>query len=192
MTLNKQRYDNWCKDYQHEVDKDRARVVREKKEKEILIQQRDSLIERKNAATMKLNRYYNTMGIDSKYRNLVPIGYMYEFMRLGIATRLEGANGLYYLVRQELRHDQLNATLDEISRKLDTIIDNQHELYYEISDMNQKCDRIIRGVKKSAEISAKNNQLLQDAVRNTSISAYNSERIKQELKFQNFMLLYNS
>ena len=185
-------YNNKLLDYQRKVKKDKIRLANEKKQRDILIQQRDILIKRKKAATVKLNNYYDIMGIDTNYRNLIPIGYMNEFIRLGISTKLEGADGLYYLVRKELRQDQISASLDEISKKLDTVIDNQHQIYSELSSMNQKCDRIVSSTKKSAEISAKNNQLLQEAVKNTSISAYNSERSKQELEFQNFMLMYNN
>ena len=113
-------------------------------------------------------------------------------MRLGIAHQLGGANGLYYLVRQEMRGDRLQYSLDEISRKLDDIISNQHQIYYEITDMNNKCSQLISQAEKSAEISAKNNQLLDAAVANTSIAAYNSQRVKEELRFQNFMYVYNS
>lgn len=181
-----------CKSYQKKVEDNESRIAYENIQKKHLIEQRNILIKRKKEATSKLNKYYNIMGIDINYRNIVPIGYMNEFMRLGIATKLEGANGLYYLVRQELRADQLKYSLDEISRKLETIISNQHELYYQISDMNAKCDKMIASAKKSAEISAQNNQLLNQAVTNTSISAYNSQRIKEELRFQNFMMIYNS
>ena len=84
----------------------------------------------------------------------------------------------------------MQRSLEDISSKLDTIINNQHQLHKELVNLDYKCTTLIREAKKSAELSAKNNQLLQEAVVNTSISAYNSQRIKQELKYQNFMLTY--
>lgn len=185
-------YNDEMREYNSRLTKAENRKQIELKEKQILIRQRDSLIARRKAARNKLTEYYNIMNIDVNYRSLIPIGYMDEFMRLGIANKLGGANGLYYLVRQEMRGDRLQYSLDEISRKLDDIISNQHQIYYEITNMNNKCDQLINQAAKSAEISAKNNQLLNAAVANTSIAAYNSQRIKEELKFQNFMYVYNS
>lgn len=175
--------------HNNEILKDDQRVQRERKEREILIRQRNILINRKNEASRKLNSFYASSGIDSDYRNLIPIGYMYEFIRLGISTKLEGADGLYYLVRCELRSDQFQCTLEEISRKLDKIIDNQHGIYSEITKINNKCDRMIRETMKSAEIAAKSNQTLNAAVANTAITAYNTERIARELEFQRFLAM---
>lgn len=178
--------------YNDDLEKAKARQKIEEKEKQILIKQRDSLIARRKEATNRLIDFYDIMDIDVNYRSLIPIGYMDEFMRLGISNHLSGVNGLYYLVRQEMRGDRLQYSLDEISRKLDEIISNQHQIYYEITNMNNKCTQLINQATKAAEVSAKNNQLLNAAVANTSIAAYNSQRIKEELKFQNFMYIYNS
>lgn len=185
-------YEDEMNDYNDRVNNAEKRRNLELKEKQILIKQRDSLVARRKAATNKLIKFYDIMGIDVNYRSLIPIGYMDEFMRLGIANKLGGANGLYYLVRQEMRGDRLQYSLDEISKKLDEIISNQHQIYYEITDMNNKCNKLISQAEKSAEISAKNNQLLDAAVANTSIAAYNSQRVKEELRFQNFMYVYNN
>ena len=190
ISERQQKYSYAKNSYEHQLAEEPKRIAREKKQREILINQRNALINRKKEATIKLNQFYQIMRIDKQYRNIVPIGYMYEFMRLGISQKLEGADGLYYLVRQELRADQMQHTLEDISNKLDTIINNQHQLHKELVNLDYKCETLIREAKKSAELSAKNNQLLQEAVVNTSISAYNSQRIKQELKYQNFMLTY--
>lgn len=190
--IYKESYVEDCEKYNRNIENDRLRVEEENRKRAFLIKQRDSLIERKNEASRKLNSFYMAVGIDKNYRNLIPIGYMYEFMSLGISTKLEGADGLYYLVRRELRADQMQYTLDEISFKLDTIIDNQHRIYGELTDINNKCDRIISETVKSAELAARNNEMLNVAVANTAITAYNSERIASEAKFQSYMTMYNS
>lgn len=190
ISERQQKYSRAKRSYEHQIAEEPKRIAKEKKQREILISQRNALINRKKEATIKLNKFYQIMHIDKQYRNIVPIGYMYEFMRLGISKKLDGADGLYYLIRQELRADQMQRSLEDISSKLDTIINNQHQLHKELVNLDYKCTTLIREAKKSAELSAKNNQLLQEAVVNTSISAYNSQRIKQELKYQNFMLKY--
>ncbi len=190
--IYKESYAEDCEKYNRNIENDRLRIEEENRQRMFLIKQRDALIERKNEASRKLNSFYMTVGIDKNYRNLIPIGYMYEFMSLGIATKLEGADGLYYLVRRELRADQMQYTLDEISFKLDTIIDNQHRIYGELTDINNKCDRIISETVRSAELAARNNEMLSVAAANTAITAYNSERIASEAKFQSYMMMYNS
>lgn len=182
-------YEEDCNKLDRAMEKDAVRVKNEKKEKEILIKQRDLLIKRKNEATIKLKSFYSLSGIDSHYRNLVPIGYMNEFIRLGISNHLEGADGLYYLVRQELRADQFQYTLDEISYKLDDIIDSQREIYGELRNINRRCDYLIDQTNKSVRLAAQNNSLLNDAVAQTRITAYNTERIAKETEFQNYMLI---
>ncbi len=176
-----------CIRYEKDIEIDNYRVNNELVRKDFLIKQRNSLVKRRNEATNKLIRYYDTMGIDPKFRNIVPIGYMSEFARLGISRKLEGADGLYYLVNKELRYDQFQCSLNDIAYKLDTIIDKQSELYSAVRQIDQQCDRM---VSLTLQSSKKNEKLLSQAVNNTSIAAYNSERISQELAFQNFMLYY--
>ena len=112
---------------------------------------------------------------------------MNEFARLGISRHLEGADGLYYLVRNELRFDQMNATLNDIAYSLDSIVDRQRELYAEVTSMNRRCDKMISLTLQNAKNTERS---LNRIAENTSIAAYNSERISQELAFQNFMLYY--
>ncbi len=176
-----------CKKYEKNLVVDQRRVNRELKQKDFLIKERDSLIKRKKDASLKLSKYYNTIGIDPQYRNLVPIGYMNEFARLGISRKLEGTDGLYYLVRNELRWDQLQCTLEDISQKIDTIIDKQRDIYTDVLQINRKCDKM---VSFTVQLAKKTEKIMEQVVANTSIAAYNSERISREVAFQNFMLCY--
>lgn len=177
--------------FAEELRVDNIRVERENKEKTFLIQQRNLLLKRKAEASEKLNEFYSKLNIAEEFRNLLPLGYMYEFARLGISTKLEGVDGLYYLVHKELRADCFQLSLNEISRRLDSIIDNQRSISVELRALNDKCDNIIEQTKEKAEISAKNNDLLEQAVKNTEISKYNSERIKKELEYQTFIDLWD-
>lgn len=131
-----------------------------------------------------MENFYNEIGIDKDYRYLIPIGYMNEFLRLGIATKLTGVDGLYYLVREELRMDQMQASLDEISDKLDQIIDNQHRLHEQLVSMNEKCEQMI-------QIELYNSKNLDKVIRNTGVIAYNSERARRELEYQSFLMTWN-
>ncbi len=167
---------------------DSARLKREKMQKALLTAQRDKLMRRRSEAQNKLAGFYNSCGIDSNYRNLVPIGYMNDFIRLGISKRLEGSDGLYYLIRHELRMDQLQYTLEEISYKLDTIIDRQSRIYSDLSEMNQKCSDLFSRTVKMAEDVASSRRALSSIEESSALAAYNTSRIEAENRYQTFML----
>ncbi len=174
--------------YLIDIAEDEKRVARELKEKELIVQQRDTLIKKKKESTEKLKKYYDLVEIDEKYRNIIPMGYMNEFVRLGIATKLEGVDGLYYLIRKELKNDQFQYSLNEISNKLDTLIDNTKEIYADLIQMNSKCDKLIKSVENSAKLYADGNVKLNEIAENTSITAYTVQRINEESQFAEYMI----
>ena len=170
--------------YNKNLAADKRRVDAELKQKKKLSDERDALLTAMHSMDIKIDEFYDCMEIDGKFRNIVSIGYMHEFVRLGISNKLDGTDGLYYLILQELRMDQMQYTLDEICSKLDKIIDHQHALYNDLQKMNKKCDSLISTAIKQASAAEKTAQ-------NSAIAAYNSERAARELEFQNFMLLYH-
>lgn len=181
-------YDIKVNEYRNNVKNSNQRYEIEKKQKQIIDEECRLLSKKLSESKELLQEMYYASGIYSAYWNIVPMGYMYEFYRLGISRRLEGADGLYYLVRKELRYDSFNYSLNEISSKLDTLIDQNKEIYRELQSLNRKCDYNIQQTMKNAEIAASNNRLLKTAVANSSIAAYNSERIKREVIISNYFL----
>lgn len=179
-----QEYEANLRIYNEEVQMDTIRIENEKKQQKILIGQREVLKNRLATARNYLNDFYDRVGIDKNYRYLIPIGYMSEFLQLGIATKLTGIDGLYYLVRKELRMDQMQASLDEILDKLDQIIDNQHMLHGQLVSMNEKCEQMI-------QTELHNSKSLDKVIRNTGVTAYNSERARRELEYQSFLMTWN-
>lgn len=177
-------------DYNRKKVEYQQKLNNEYKAKEIILCERNNLIKRKQEAITVLNDFYSVVGIAPEFRNLIPIGYMYNFSRLGISTKLEGVDGLYYLINKELRMDQLQYSLEDISKKMDTIIDNQHRIYTELTHINAKCDTIISQTQTAAFYAAENNVLLQNAVMNTYITSYTAKRIEKELSYSNFMNNY--
>lgn len=182
------KFENDKANYQKALTADANRIKLENKQKELLQNQRRLIYQRMDEAAKKLRRFYAVCNIDGDYRNLVSVGYMHEFIRLGVSKQLYGVNGLYYLIRKELRADQLQHTLDEISYKLDTIIDNQSKVYTEIVDMNNKCDRLCAATLRMAKDVAANKSSLKAIQENSEIAAYNTERIEAENRYQTFML----
>lgn len=179
------RYNNALVKYEKDISDDKKRVERETVKSNKLYHEYLVLKERKSEAERQLQNFYIQAGIDSRFRNIVAMGYMNEFINLGISRKLEGADGLYYLIMQELRWDQMQYTLEEISKKLDTVIDNQRLIHSDLKRMNRESkymiDRVIRGV----------NSLNSNISELKAIEQYNGDRIARELEFQNFMLICN-
>ncbi len=168
--------------YERQLHEDNQRVNNELAQRDFLIEKRNLLANRLYESQGKLADFYYRTGIDSRFCNLVSMGYMNEFIKLGIANKLGGADGLYHLIMQELRWDQMQCSLDDISRKLDTIIDNQRMIYSDIKRMNRESsrmiDRLINGV----------NNLNNNVNDLKAIEEYNGARIARELEFQNYMM----
>lgn len=158
-----------------------------KKHEAYLISQRDVLIDKLDESKKLLTQLYDASGIDKDFQNIVAIGYMHEFLRLKIATKLEGVDGLYYLIKKELRWDRLNDALNDISNKLDTIIDNQRDLFYEIRKMNSKCDEMIYGLKDIAATINENTESINDLSVQSQVISYNTNRIAKEAEYRRIM-----
>ena len=183
-------YERKMRDYFRAIELDEIRVEKELQQKKILEIQRSELIKRRQKAEQVLAMFYMKVGVDQNYRSLIPISKMHEIISLGITTEFYGENGLNDRVRRELREDAFYVKLDEISQKLDVLISKTDRLYDEILSLNSQCETLISATMQSAQIAAKNNALLSEAVKNTEIAAYNSERIAAEERYQSFMMTY--
>ena len=177
------RYDNAC---MH----DEIRVLRERVQRNFLIKQRNQLKEKLAASQTLLTKFYEQSGINPKFCNVVAIGYMYEYIDFGIATKLEGVDGLYNLILQKLEWEKLHRSLEEISDKLDEIVDNQRRIYQELVSMNQKCDRIINGLNDVVSQISENTAVLNQIEENTALTNYRLERIEWEESYRNYMMTW--
>lgn len=92
------------------------------------------------------------------------------------------------IVWNQLEKDKLINIMQEVSYKPDTLIDRTNIVYSELMNMNSKCDKMIASVEKMAYDNAVANQRI---INNTGITAYNSERTRTEIKYQNRMNLIN-
>lgn len=184
----KSEYNNYIKN----LENDFVRVSFEKNEKKILLSKRKMIYDKIKVSELLLKDMYLKSGIDKNYWGIIPIGYMNEFIRLGISNHFDGTDGLYYLVRQEIRSDKLQFTVDEINDKLDTIIDNQNRLFDELREIRNQGNRIIKETIRSAEIASKNNVALKNIECNTALDAYYTQQLNSELRYRNNMdIIFN-
>lgn len=113
------------------------------------------------AATRQLLlQYYSQDVIFPKYRNLVAVSMLYEYISSGRCSQLEGHEGAYNLYEQEIRMNLILSKLDDVLAHLSRIEGNQHELARAIRDGNAKANQI--------------DQSIQTVERNTAVTAYYS------------------
>ncbi len=182
-------YDNNYRNYLMRLNKQKLDTEFFYAKKQALIKQKDLISQQYRKTRNNLNGYYDLLRIDTKFRNIVPVGYMCEFINLGISNKLEGADGLYYLVLKELRYDQMQYTMNEISRKLDVLINNQRSIYSELCSMNNTANNILNSVNRLVDSCRDQNDLLQQLNQKSEINNYTQQRIAAELEYQSQMMI---
>ena len=72
-----------------------------------------------------------------KYRNLVAVSSIAEYLDSGRCDHIEGTNGAYNIYERELRLERITDKLDVIIEKLDQIKEMQYKLFIELSRANE-------------------------------------------------------
>lgn len=85
-----------------------------------------------------LQTVYNKNILFPKYRNLVAMCSLYEYICAGRCSTLEGHEGAYNLYETEMRLDQIITRLDKVIANLGAIRENQFMLFSAIQDMKSK------------------------------------------------------
>ena len=94
-----------------------------------------------------LKAVYEENVVFEKYRNLVAITAINEYLRSGRCSELEGPNGAYNLYEMELRQNIIIGQLSSIIDNLEQIRNNQYTLYKELTKANATVDDILRSVR---------------------------------------------
>lgn len=90
-----------------------------------------------------LEEHYNRNIVFSKYRNIVAITAINEYLESGRCYSLDGPDGAYNLYEMELRQNIVIDKLTKIIDNLEDIRHNQFSLYEELKKSNEKVDDII-------------------------------------------------
>lgn len=130
---------------EREMEEDKERIAREGEiRRRIWCKSFDLNELAEDMRNNQLRDLYDRIGMPADYRKLITMRYMSDFFNQGISRKLEGTDGLYYLVRKELRADQFNASLQDISAKLDKILSNQTQLYRDLVRMEAENKEMVR------------------------------------------------
>lgn len=183
------KYEEKCKEYKKAIEAEKKELAFLGIKRDALIQQCETIREQYDRTTDMLMSFYDLLNIDSKFRNIHPLGYMCEFINLGISNKLEGADGLYYLVLKELRYDQMQYSLYEISSKLDKIINNQRAIYSELCQINYTADQMHRAILTLVTEAQNQTELQKQINEKSEINNYILQRISSEQEYQSQMII---
>ena len=151
ITYNKQQWREYtllleeCKDeqakydmeYEQDYEKYKMSIEEHKEEIERLISPHRELL---CSLQDTLDKYYEKNVIFPKYRNLVAITMINEYLESGRCYELEGPDGAYNIYENELRQNLIISNLDKIR-------DNQYTLYQELTNSNKYVKEIIYELK---------------------------------------------
>lgn len=104
-----------------------------------------------------LTEHYNQNVIFPKYRDMVAITTINEYLMSGRCYELEGPNGAYNLYEMELRQNIIIGQLSSIVSSLEQIKKNQFSLYQELVKANTTVKDILReveGVRENTRLTA--------------------------------------
>ena len=96
----------------------------------------------------ELNLLYAKGILPVKYRNIVAVATMYEYLSTGRCTEVYGHGGIFDTYENETRMERIISNLVEINEKLDTIATNQQMLYHELSLANSHLQGIRADISK--------------------------------------------
>ena len=92
---------------------------------------------------LALNELYDLVGIDSGFRNIVPIHCMERFMCRGAADKLDGAGGLYELAVTALGQENMSYSMSDLYSRSGQKIFLSHELSFELAISDIHCDKLV-------------------------------------------------
>lgn len=122
-----------------------------------------------------LEQLYSADVIYPKYRNLVAVTMIYEYLASGRCSELEGPNGAYNLYEMELRQNIIIGQLSSILERLEQIRGNQFTLYNELEKSNQESARLLSDISNNVEF---NRYASEETAKANAAIAKNTEATK--------------
>ena len=127
---------------QLEIQKDKKRIESELKKVPAVKVQLEQCEKNIKDTEEILQHLYEMGSFFPKYRNLVAVSQIYEYILSGRCTELGGFQGAYNLYEQETRMDIVIMQLDDIYEELEEIKENQYMLYDAICQTNYMLSQI--------------------------------------------------
>ena len=104
-----------------------------------------------NSLNDALDSLYALDIIDPKYRNLVALSSIKDYLLSGRCSNLEGNDGAYELYESQLSQKSIVSKLHAVAGDLSNISSGQPTLYQELSKANATVDRVINELRETNE-----------------------------------------
>lgn len=145
-----------------------------------------------------LQKIYNHNIIFPKYRNLVMVCSLYEYISAGRCTSLEGHEGAYNILEMEVRLDRIILQLDQVLVKLSAIEQNQYILYSAVKESQNMIAELTAETKRLSDstiaigksIERGYEQIgksLSEIATSSAIISYTAQQSQKELHYMNRM-----
>ena len=118
----------------------------------------------REALSGALGKLYAENIIYPKYRNMVAVTMIYEYLESGRCSQLEGPDGAYNLYEMELRQNIIIGQLSSIMDNLERIKENQFTLYNEIVEANGNTSSLLSDIGDDIAFSAYQNKAMKDSL----------------------------
>jgi len=173
---------------------DHERVERELRQKAYFESSLKQLEAKLSDSRICLQKIYAKNIIFPKYRNLVMVCSMYEYICAGRCTALEGSDGAYNILEMEIRLDRIITQLDSVIANLERVQKNQFMLYTAISESNQQIAHIVESTNHVAigiqsfhgEVHELDRRIA-ELQKTSEITAYQEAQAQKELRYMNRM-----
>ena len=180
-------------EYQNVAIRSKNAVIQQNNRKvELEAQQKNALIassvkqlqnsfENTNKLLMKI---YESDVIYPKYRNLVAISSIYEYIDSGRCNSLDGADGAYNIYEVEVRLDKIVTNLDKVIVQLNQIKENQYYLYSALQEIKPAVESLADAIKENTDkLDSLHAETTKTAV-NTEVLAYVAKTIEKNQYYE--------
>lgn len=123
----------------------------------------------------QLQKYYDLNIIYPKYRGLIYVCSICEYMEAGRCDSLVGPYGAYNMLENDIKFARVVEKMDNIISNLEQIKENQNELYYAIRETNNQLAALDDSIKKVAENINRGNESLDRLNSSIDNIEYNSK-----------------
>lgn len=172
------------RDYARAVRADSERVAREEKMADKLTDEMFEVENRIDENQALLKKLYSLNVIHPKYRNMVAVTTMLEYLDSGRCLSLTGPHGAYDTFSYEEKQNIIIGRLDTVICMLDEIRQTQRALY----DAIQESNAIAMDIYGQAQELAESNK---EIANNSALIAYNTDVIRQNTEISAYIDMYN-
>lgn len=130
------------------------------------------------------NKFYSENVLPEKYRNLVAVSTMYQWLRDGRCTQIYGHGGLFDTYEYDLRLGAIVGNLQELNQKMNVALQNQQILIKEVRRGNEIAQNILQ---YAENISATQREMANDisSIKTSSnITAMQTSRIAMYQEYE--------